>query len=98
MVVADEEVEGSSGAAVRGQSGDSMEGSASALFFPQLSTFLAQPGIYLEDLFWARATGGAGSRAGAVEGLTQIMSSASAVLEWAVLDWNRDAIGFCRPW
>jgi GNAT superfamily N-acetyltransferase len=66
-----------------------------ALFFQNYSTFLARPGIYLEDLFVEPAQRG--------QGLGRQLLSAVAKLavergcgrfEWAVLDWNAPAIGF----
>ena len=66
-----------------------------ALWFQSYSTFLARPGIYLEDLFVFPEFRGRGL------GRTLLASLARTViergygrLEWAVLDWNSDAIGF----
>jgi GNAT superfamily N-acetyltransferase len=66
-----------------------------ALFFHNYSTFLAQPGLYLEDLFvvpeWRRR--GVGRLL--LERLAQIaVERECGRLEWTVLDWNRTAIGF----
>lgn len=66
-----------------------------ALFFHNYSTFLAQPGIYLEDLFVLpdRRAGGVGRAL--LERLAQIaVERGCGRLEWAVLDWNEPAIGF----
>ena len=68
-----------------------------ALFFQNFSTFLARPGIYLEDLFVRPEF----RRAGLGRALiTRIASLAVARgcgrFEWAVLDWNENAIGFYR--
>ena len=66
-----------------------------ALFFHNFSTFLAQPGIYLEDLFVQPETRGKGVGRALLERLAQIaVERACGRLEWAVLDWNRDAIRF----
>ncbi|MGA7912004.1 MAG: GNAT family N-acetyltransferase [Candidatus Dormiibacterota bacterium] len=66
-----------------------------ALFFHNFSTFLAQPGIYLEDLFVVPEQRGRGIGRSLLERLAQIaVERGCARLEWAVLDWNRDAIGF----
>jgi GNAT superfamily N-acetyltransferase len=66
-----------------------------ALFFHNFSTFLAQPGIYLEDLFVLPGTRGKGVGRALLERLAQIaVERDCGRLEWAVLDWNRDAIRF----
>jgi len=68
-----------------------------ALFFHSFSTFLGEPGLYLEDLFVrpeARSHG---------IGL-QLMSELARValgrgcrrFEWSVLDWNERALSFYR--
>jgi len=66
-----------------------------ALFFHSFSTFLARPGIYLEDLFVVPEQRGRGIGRALLERLAQIaIERDCGRLEWAVLDWNRDAIGF----
>ena len=66
-----------------------------ALFFHNFSTFLAQPGIYLEDLFVEPEHRGAGVGRALLERLAQIaVERDCGRLEWAVLDWNKEAIGF----
>jgi GNAT superfamily N-acetyltransferase len=66
-----------------------------ALFFHNFSTFLAQPGIYLEDLFVVPEHRGKGIGRALLERLARIaVERGCGRLEWAVLDWNRDAIGF----
>jgi GNAT superfamily N-acetyltransferase len=66
-----------------------------ALFFHNYSTFLAQPGIYLEDLFVVPERRGHGVGRALLERLAQTaVDRGCGRLEWAVLDWNRDAIGF----
>ena len=66
-----------------------------ALFFHNFSTFLAQPGIYLEDLFVVPEQRGRGIGRALLERLAQIaIERGCGRLEWAVLDWNREAIGF----
>ena len=66
-----------------------------ALFFHNFSTFLAQPGIYLEDLFVLPDARGKGVGRALLERLAQIaVERDCGRLEWAVLDWNRDAISF----
>ena len=66
-----------------------------ALFFHSYSTFLAQPGIYLEDLFVVPERRGGGVGRALLERLAQLaVERGCGRLEWAVLDWNKDAIGF----
>ncbi|MGH8354935.1 MAG: GNAT family N-acetyltransferase [Pseudomonas sp.] len=68
-----------------------------ALFFHNFSTFLGQPGIYLEDLYVRPAVRGSGlGRALLVELARLAVSRGCGRLEWAVLDWNEPAIGFYR--
>lgn len=66
-----------------------------ALFFHNYSTFLAQPGIYLEDLFVRETHRGKGIGKALLAKLAAIaVERDCGRLEWAVLDWNKDAIGF----
>jgi GNAT superfamily N-acetyltransferase len=66
-----------------------------ALFFHNFSTFLAQPGIYLEDLFVVPDHRGSGiGRALLMELARLAVKRGCGRLEWAVLNWNRDAIAF----
>lgn len=66
-----------------------------ALFFHNFSTFLAQPGIYLEDLFVIPEHRGGGVGRALLVRLAQVaVDRGCGRLEWAVLDWNQDAIGF----
>jgi GNAT superfamily N-acetyltransferase len=66
-----------------------------ALFFHNYSTFLAQPGIYLEDLFVLPEHRGGGTGRALLERLAQIaVERGCGRLEWAVLNWNKDAIRF----
>jgi len=66
-----------------------------ALFFHNFSTFLGQPGIYLEDLFVIPEHRGHGVGRALLAELARIaVERGCGRLEWAVLDWNRDAIGF----
>ncbi len=66
-----------------------------ALFFHNFSTFLGQPGIYLEDLFVRPAYRGAGVGRALLEHLARLAAERGCGrLEWAVLDWNEPAIGF----
>lgn len=66
-----------------------------ALFFHTFSTFLAKPGIYLEDLFVVPEERGRGVGRSLLKKLARLAVERSCRrLEWAVLDWNQDAIGF----
>jgi GNAT superfamily N-acetyltransferase len=66
-----------------------------ALFFPNFSTFLGRPGIYLEDLFVLPEHRGGGIGRTLLAHLARLaVERGAGRLEWAVLDWNRDAIGF----
>jgi GNAT superfamily N-acetyltransferase len=66
-----------------------------ALFFHNFSTFLAQPGIYLEDLFVVQEHRGRGIGRALLRQLARVaVERGCGRLEWSVLDWNRDAIGF----
>lgn len=68
-----------------------------ALFFQSYSTFLASPGLYLEDLFVLPSARSRGV------GLALMSACASIAVargygrfEWSVLDWNEPALDFYR--
>jgi len=66
-----------------------------ALFFHNYSTFLAKPGIYLEDLFVDPAVRGLGVGKALITYLATIaLERDCGRLEWSVLDWNQPAIDF----
>jgi GNAT superfamily N-acetyltransferase len=68
-----------------------------ALFFQTYSTFLARPGIHLEDLFVVPDARGAGvGRALLAHLAVMAESRGCGRLEWSVLTWNAPAIGFYR--
>lgn len=68
-----------------------------ALFFETYSTFLARPGIHLEDLFVEPEARGAGVGRALLTRLAAIAQDRECGrLEWAVLTWNEPAIGFYR--
>ena len=68
-----------------------------AVFFPTYSTFLAQPGMYLEDLYVKPHLRGHGIGLALLRRLAAItIERRCGRLEWAVLDWNEPAIGFYR--
>ncbi|WP_119155634.1 GNAT family N-acetyltransferase [Caldimonas tepidiphila] len=68
-----------------------------ALYFTNFSTFLAKPGLYLEDLFVLPDYRGQGigrallSHVGALA-----VRRGCGRFEWSVLDWNQPAIDFYR--
>jgi GNAT superfamily N-acetyltransferase len=66
-----------------------------ALFFTNYSTFLAKPGIYLEDLFVRPEARGRGIGKALLLHIAQIaISRGCGRVEWSVLDWNEPAIRF----
>ena len=66
-----------------------------ALFFHNFSTFLGQPGIYLEDLFVVPEKRGSGIGRMLLARLAQLaVERDCGRLEWSVLDWNQDAVRF----
>ena len=66
-----------------------------ALFFTNFSTFLAQPGLYLEDLYVRPAHRGAGIGEAMLTRLARIaLERDYGRFEWSVLDWNVNAIRF----
>ncbi|MGH7314885.1 MAG: GNAT family N-acetyltransferase [Candidatus Rokuibacteriota bacterium] len=68
-----------------------------ALYFFTYSTFLARPSLYLEDLFVLPEERGAGAGKALLRALARIaVRRGCGRLEWAVLDWNRPAIGFYK--
>jgi GNAT superfamily N-acetyltransferase len=67
------------------------------LFFHNYSTFLGQPGIFIEDLFVEETF----RRRGFGEALLRYVAKVAderncGRLEWSVLDWNEPAINFYR--
>ena len=66
-----------------------------ALFFPNYSTFLARPGMYLEDLFVLPEFRGHGIGYALLQRLAALaVERGYGRLDWSVLDWNRPAIDF----
>jgi GNAT superfamily N-acetyltransferase len=66
-----------------------------ALFFTSYSTFLAKPGLYLEDLFVRSAARGKGIGGVLMASLARIcMQRHYGRFEWSVLDWNKPALDF----
>jgi GNAT superfamily N-acetyltransferase len=68
-----------------------------ALFFPNYSTFLAQPGIFLEDLYVKPHTRGKGAGIALLKELARIaVARGCGRVEWLVLDWNAPSIEFYK--
>jgi GNAT superfamily N-acetyltransferase len=68
---------------------------AFALFFTKFSTFLGQPGLYLEDLYVQPAQRQLGIGRALLTRLAQIaVERGCGRFEWSVLDWNTNAISF----
>jgi GNAT superfamily N-acetyltransferase len=66
-----------------------------ALFFRTYSTWLGQPGIWLEDLFVAPEARRRGVGRALLQRLAAIAEErACGRLEWSVLEWNQPAIEF----
>ena len=60
-----------------------------ALWFPTFSTFLGEPGIWLEDLYVDEAFRRRGVAAALLANLT---ARSAGRVEWEVLEWNEGAI------
>lgn len=68
---------------------------AFALFFHNYSTFLGKPGLYLEDLFVMPSMRGKGIGKTLLKMLaTLAVERGCGRMEWAVLDWNKNAREF----
>ena len=68
-----------------------------ALYFHNFSTFLAKPGIYLEDLFVLEEYRGKGYGKALLAYIANLATERDCGrLEWAVLDWNKPSIDFYR--
>jgi len=66
-----------------------------ALYFFNYSTFLARPGLYLEDLFVKPEYRGAGTGKALLLHLANLANARGCGrMEWSVLDWNEPAIKF----
>jgi GNAT superfamily N-acetyltransferase len=66
-----------------------------ALFFVSYSTFLAKPGLWLEDLFVEPDERGHGIGQALLEHLARVAAARGyGRVEWSVLDWNAGAIRF----
>ncbi len=66
-----------------------------AIFFTNYSTFLAKPGLYLEDLFVNPEFRGRGIGKSLLLHLAKLANQRGCGrMEWTVLDWNKAAIAF----
>jgi GNAT superfamily N-acetyltransferase len=73
------------------------EAAGYAVYFPTFSTFLATPGVWLEDLFVRPSHRRFGvGRALLSEVAARTRQRGGERLEWAALDWNELALGFYR--
>lgn len=66
-----------------------------ALFFTSYSTFETKPCLYLEDLYVQERARGLGAGKALLQTLArEAVRRGCPRLDWAVLDWNKPAIGF----
>lgn len=66
-----------------------------AIFFHNYSTFLARPGLYLEDLYVQPAARGCGLGKALITAVAKVAHERGCGrYEWTVLDWNQPAIDF----
>jgi GNAT superfamily N-acetyltransferase len=66
-----------------------------AIFFHNFSTFLARPGLYIEDIYVRPETRGKGIGKAMFEYLRGIAKERGCGrMEWSVLKWNKSAIDF----
>jgi GNAT superfamily N-acetyltransferase len=66
-----------------------------ALFFTNFSTFLAKPGLYLEDLFVKPELRGLGIGKALLLRVAKLANERGCGrMDWTVLDWNKPAIAF----
>lgn len=66
-----------------------------ALFFHSYSTFLARPGIYLEDVYVQPAARGRGVGKALLREVARVARERDCGrIEWSVLDWNKPSIDF----
>ena len=77
------------------EDGESGEAVGFALWFLNFSTWRGVHGIYLEDLYVRPSARGGGHGRALLTELARIcVERGYERLEWAVLNWNRPAIGF----
>lgn len=70
---------------------------AFALFFPNFSTFLGKPGLYLEDIYVKPEMRGKGIGRKIFTFLAHLTRARNyGRLEWVCLDWNKPSIQFYK--
>ncbi|WP_218081166.1 GNAT family N-acetyltransferase [Anthocerotibacter panamensis] len=68
-----------------------------AVVFPNFSTFLGRPGLYLEDLYVRPHLRGCGIGRALLTHLARLTQERGyGRLEWAALNWNEPALAFYR--
>jgi len=68
-----------------------------AVHYPTFSTFLAKPGLHLEDLYVRPEHRGRGHGQAMLHHLAALaVQRGCGRVEWTVLDWNEAALGFYR--
>ena len=73
------------------------EPSGFAVFLPNYSTFLAQPGLYLEDIYVRPPFRGCGLGTALITAVARIaVERGCGRYEWSVLEWNTPAIRFYK--
>jgi len=66
-----------------------------AIYFYNYSTWLAQPGLYLEDLYIAKASRGLGAGKLLLQYLANVaLENNCGRFEWSCLDWNKPSRDF----
>ena len=66
-----------------------------ALYFTTFSTFVARPGIWLEDIFVREEHRRAGAGRALLQHLARLaVERECGRIEWTALDWNRPALDF----
>ncbi|MBI5948462.1 MAG: GNAT family N-acetyltransferase [Chloroflexi bacterium] len=76
---------------------DAGESAGFALFFHNFSTWLGQPGLYLEDLFVRPIHRGRGYGKLLLAELARLaVERGCGRVEWSVLDWNEPSIAFYK--
>jgi GNAT superfamily N-acetyltransferase len=67
------------------------------VFFHNFSTFLARPGLYIEDIYVRPEVRGQGIGKAMFEYLLDLARKRGCGrMEWSVLNWNESAIGFYK--
>lgn len=68
-----------------------------ALYFYNFSTFLARPGLYVEDIYVQQAHRNLGIGRQILRALAHIaQENECGRIEWSVLDWNAPSIAFYK--